>query len=1549
MASRTDQFEAAKKEIKHAFKKAEEEEKCQIKETDEAKEPSPWLKRVGCISHLASVDRKDAQEYVEPVDEKEEPHLAILCTAFDWLIQDGQYHAVREVVGLQTLFEANKKEVDKETNMPFDSWMDITTVERYVEVWRQLLLFVFRAEEDDPEFRPPYMLTKAQQTAMQTVRDKIQAFQQWKQEQENSAEDEVEDRGEDEGFGEDNGGRGDDRRADEEVDEGFKDGVSDEEVEWMDQIQREVLRFCIALLDHPLQDHEYESAIISGLAVLMIKGEKGWHDAEDFTPKYSAVIKLARLMVIQEAYQQRQEQIHEYQGADLTEREARTMATSYYRLVKQSVDQYMTMAHGGRDSTPMQWIYQTRSYGFKIRYTTPAAGKIQWIREEVLYPGTRVQMSQLRSMVHGLVGEARDELFGKLMMVDAKGGDDPKHIPPIDWENTVDQPSETKVGWSFLDDERNKFGAHKEWWLFERMYQEQALREQFLDVDGKLKDGAGEAYQRHIERFLEVLLVLMHLCGGQPSRAPEILGLRWKNTTNGGVRNIIIEDRMVAFVAQYHKGYRSSGNIKIIHRYLPREVGELLVYYLWLVLPFWEKLQCQMTGQVVSSAFIWGDGEKKEHRQWTGPKRKRGDEPEARSEARSEGIGEAGRERDARHVRKKRSRADKREQRTWSSWTSERVRKIMQEASVRWMGSQSTLSISAWRQIAIAISRRFCREDRFEDDQGKLDADDGWDEDNTAGDDPWDLQAGHGTHIAGMIYARELMEGNNTIIGRREQFRRVSQRWHRFLEFVSACQPTPDPVPSGTKRKRSSVEDEMDEVQAVRWKKLRTIDIQQALEDMYGAGAQFRGLQKPALEAIMKNESPVLVVMGTSVGKTMLFQIPAKSVSSGTTVVITPLISLQDHMVERCQQVGISCTKWESQHASEMRAQIVIVTPEAAVSKAFGTFLNDLQGRRELVRIVYDECHTVMDSTPDFRPKMRQLGELATREVQMVFLTATLPPRIEAEFMRIMKIQPEDVHVFRAPTTRPNIAYSVFEHDPDVDETEAVCQLVREKLEQYPGPSKIIVYGGTIKRTKELSRALGCHEYYREVGNRDEKEKIMGRWQRGDGRLIVATNAFGLGIDAPDVRVVIHVGAIYQMRNYSQESGRGGRDGQRSEAIVVMPAGQQEAFQKKQAQAQARTQPWKMQSRVMSVAEAKKVEWDKMERFLSGSKCRRIFLDAEMDGREDRVRCEEGEERCDVCEEDDAMMAESEAQRVAYVQEEQERQERERQDRWMDSGIDVPSSNVPTQSIGIPEPSSSPVPTSRVDQGNGRDGTWPSVMRSHSPSSVASFDHGFAADAIPAHERDVFTAQQAQRRQQRWRTVVEEQDEGHEVWDLENRLDSWVGKCPLCYVRQCQGWEVNSQHRFDQCRDELYQTVAGEAQKLQRIHFERFASCTFCKVAQKICSRWAETHEGSRRFKEVPGGVCQYSGIIQPAVAAMMAAAPFEVVQVSVYDAMQAEGIWGQGSQLRGDEEAEVCRVMMIWFSKKIIWGSMEGSVLLRVFYRLTVRLEEWGRCQSIE
>jgi superfamily II DNA helicase RecQ len=125
--------------------------------------------------------------------------------------------------------------------------------------------------------------------------------------------------------------------------------------------------------------------------------------------------------------------------------------------------------------------------------------------------------------------------------------------------------------------------------------------------------------------------------------------------------------------------------------------------------------------------------------------------------------------------------------------------------------------------------------------------------------------------------------------------------------------------------------------------------------------------------------------------------------------------------------------------------------------------------------------------------------------------------------------------------------------------------------------------------------------------------------------VIIASNAFGLGIDEPNVRVVVHVGPIHQLENYGQESGQGGRDGKWSEAIILVEVGRQEALQRQQAQ--SRRQPICRGIRVVD----KQLEREKVNQFISGERCRRICLDQEMDGRIDRVRCEDGEERCDVC------------------------------------------------------------------------------------------------------------------------------------------------------------------------------------------------------------------------------------------------------------------------------------------------------------------------------
>lgn len=129
------------------------------------------------------------------------------------------------------------------------------------------------------------------------------------------------------------------------------------------------------------------------------------------------------------------------------------------------------------------------------------------------------------------------------------------------------------------------------------------------------------------------------------------------------------------------------------------------------------------------------------------------------------------------------------------------------------------------------------------------------------------------------------------------------------MQFKSAQEVSID---AGQKRKRPSLDDDIQQAQMTRWKRLQTVKIHEELKQMLGDEAEFHGLQKPALEAIMSNKSPILVIMGTGAGKSLLLQLPARSQKSGTTVVIIPLKSLERSLHERCQKAGISCIRWDA-------------------------------------------------------------------------------------------------------------------------------------------------------------------------------------------------------------------------------------------------------------------------------------------------------------------------------------------------------------------------------------------------------------------------------------------------------------------------------------------------------------------------------------------------------------------------------------------------------------------------------------------------------------
>jgi hypothetical protein len=192
------------------------------------------------------------------------------------------------------------------------------------------------------------------------------------------------------------------------------------------------------------------------------------------------------------------------------------------------------------------------------------------------------------------------------------------------------------------------------------------------------------------------------------------------------------------------------------------------------------------------------------------------------------------------------------------------------------------------------------------------------------------------------------------------------------------------------------------------------------------------------------------------------------------------------------------------------------------------------------------------------------------------------------------------------------------------------------------------------------------------------------------------------------------------MRNYGQESGRAGRDQQPSEAIIMVGAGRQEALQSHHAQ--LRREPI-IHRAIITDIDKKRVEREKVDRFISGAQCRRIDLDREMDSRIDRIQCKKGKEQCNICQKSDAMMEEAEALRQAYMT--QQEKERYQQEPTLDSGIDIPSS----QSV---IPSSSPtVEPSRVVPPSSPPVVQPDIFPSspklphlrripHSPSKSAS-------------------------------------------------------------------------------------------------------------------------------------------------------------------------------------------------------------------------------------
>jgi hypothetical protein len=223
-------------------------------------------------------------------------------------------------------------------------------------------------------------------------------------------------------------------------------------------------------------------------------------------------------------------------------------------------------------------------------------------------------------------------------------------------------------------------------------------------------------------------------------------------------------------------------------------------------------------------------------------------------------------------------------------WSSDKLRTILEDYTLRHLGVK--IGISSWRHIAISISRRFLQ-GAFGDigPTGAL-GDSGSDSDGEGGlDSPWDLQAGHSSHVAGMIYGREIQQGTTGVAAQQEHYRKVSTTWHRFFNFGS------QDLVSGRRVTESLFTVARSTVREKRLQRLRQVDLQGRLQQLFhNPKADFRGNQKDALDAVIRGFSPVLQITRTGGGKSLTFLLPSYCSTDGTTIVIVPFVALQDDL-----------------------------------------------------------------------------------------------------------------------------------------------------------------------------------------------------------------------------------------------------------------------------------------------------------------------------------------------------------------------------------------------------------------------------------------------------------------------------------------------------------------------------------------------------------------------------------------------------------------------------------------------------------------------------
>jgi ATP-dependent DNA helicase RecQ len=334
----------------------------------------------------------------------------------------------------------------------------------------------------------------------------------------------------------------------------------------------------------------------------------------------------------------------------------------------------------------------------------------------------------------------------------------------------------------------------------------------------------------------------------------------------------------------------------------------------------------------------------------------------------------------------------------------------------------------------------------------------------------------------------------------------------------------------------------------------RTRDVRDAARKYFGFEELRPGQEEAILALVSKRDT--LVVMPTGSGKSAIYQV-AGAMRRGAVLVISPLIALQKDQVDSilASEGGLTAMVVNStlaaaeltealEQVASGKLKFIFLAPEQLAKQEVITALEQAR----LAMIAIDEAHCISQWGHDFRPDYLQLGRIieALGHPLTIAMTATASEEVRAEI--IERLGMRKPRVFVSSFDRPNIRLRVDRFEEEDRKLEAITHQIR--WADKPG----IVYVGTRKMAEKIMQGLeeeGIRALYYHGGLKAaEREEIQDRFMSGDAEVIVATNAFGMGIDKADIRFVYHYDAPDSLDSYYQEIGRGGRDGERAEAIL---------------------------------------------------------------------------------------------------------------------------------------------------------------------------------------------------------------------------------------------------------------------------------------------------------------------------------------------------------------------------------------------------------------